>query len=151
SRVRTQMLETGPPIGIPIQLRIFGDDIQTLRELAQKLKGRMRDIQGTLDVNDDWGDPSFQMTLKVDSDRAALSGVTNQDVATTVGTGLSGTSISQLRERDRLIGIAMRLRPSERSELDDLNSLYVASSSSAVRVPLSQIASFQRQMITPKV
>jgi multidrug efflux pump subunit AcrB len=31
SRVRTQMLETGPPIGIPVQLRLFGDDIQTLR------------------------------------------------------------------------------------------------------------------------
>lgn len=151
SRVRTQMLETGPPIGIPVQLRIFGDDIQTLRDLAEKTKARMRDIPGTLDVNDDWGDPSFQMTLKVDSDRAALSGVTNQDVATTVGTGLSGTVISQLRERDRLIGIAMRLRPSERSELDDLDSLYVASSSNDVRVPLSQIATFERQMITPKI
>ena len=151
SRVRTQMLETGPPIGIPVQLRLFGDDIQTLRELAAQVKARMRAIPGTLDINDDWGDPSFQMTLKVNSDRAALSGVTNQDVATTVGTGLSGTSISQLRERDRLIGIAMRLRPSERSELDDLNSLYVASSSMDVRVPLSQIASFERQMITPKV
>jgi multidrug efflux pump subunit AcrB len=151
SRVRTQMLETGPPIGIPVQLRLFGDDIQTLRDLAAKVKACMRAIPGTLDVNDDWGDPSFQMTLKVDSDRAALSGVTNQDVANTVGTGLSGTSISQLRERDKLIGIAMRLRPSERSELDDLNSLYVASAAQDVRVPLSQIASLDRQMITPKI
>ncbi|MCL4222495.1 MAG: efflux RND transporter permease subunit [Phycisphaerales bacterium] len=151
SRVRTQMLETGPPIGIPVQLRIFGDDIQTLRDLAAQVKARMRAIPGTLDIHDDWGDPIFQMTLKVDSDRAALSGLTNRDVATTVSTGLSGTSISQLRERDKLVGIAMRLRPSERSELDDLNSLYVASASNDVRVPLSQIASFERQMITPKI
>ena len=111
----------------------------------------MRAIPGTLDINDDWGDPVFQMTLNVDSDRAALSGVTNQDVATTVGTGLSGLSISQLRERDKLIGIALRLRPSERSELDDLYSLYVANASKGVRVPLSQLASFQRQIITPKI
>jgi multidrug efflux pump subunit AcrB len=111
----------------------------------------MRTIPGTLDVNDDWGDPVFQLTLKVDPDRAALSGLTHQDVATTVGAGLSGLSISQLRERDRLIGIALRLRPSERSELDDLSSLYVAHSSNRVRVPLSQLASFERQIITPKV
>ena len=45
----------------------------------------------------------------------------------------------------------MRLRPSERSELDDLYSLYVANSSKGVRVPLSQIASFERQIITPKI
>jgi multidrug efflux pump len=151
SRVRTQMLETGPPIGIPVQLRIFGDDIQTLRDVAAQVKAKMRAIPGTVDVNDDWGDPVFQMTLKVDSDRAALSGLSNQDVATTVGTGLSGTTISQLRERDKLIGIALRLRPSERSELGDLSSLYVANSNKDVRVPLSQIASFRQQIITPKI
>jgi multidrug efflux pump subunit AcrB len=145
------MLETGPPIGIPVQLRIFGDDIQQLRQVAAQVKDRMRAIPGTLDINDDWGDPVFQMTLKVDSDRAALSGVTNQDVAATVGAGLSGLAISDLRERDKLIGIDLRLRPSERSELDDLSSLYVASATSGVRVPLGQIASFQRQIITPKI
>lgn len=151
SRVRTQMLETGPPIGIPVQLRIFGDDIQTLRQVAVQVKERMRAIPGTVDISDDWGDPVFQMTLKVDADRAALSGLTNQDVAATVGTGLSGLSVSQLRERDKLINLALRLRPSERSELDDLFSLNVANATSGVRVPLSQLASFERQMTTPKI
>jgi multidrug efflux pump subunit AcrB len=151
SRVRTQMLETGPPIGIPVQLRIYGEDIQALRGLAAEVKSRMRAIPGTVDVHDDWGDPVFQMTLKIDADRAVLSGLTNQDVATMVGTGLSGLSISQLRERDKLIGIALRLRPSERSQLADLFSLNVANASTGVRVPLNQIASFERQIITPKV
>lgn len=151
ARVRTQMLETGPPIGIPVQLRIYGEDIRTLRELSAKVKARLRAIPGTIDVHDDWGDPVFQMTLNTDPDRAALSGLTNQDVATTVGTGLSGLAISQLRERDKLIGIALRLRPSERSELGDLFSLNVVNATSGLRVPLSQIASFQRQMITPRI
>jgi peptidoglycan hydrolase-like protein with peptidoglycan-binding domain len=35
--------------------------------------------------------------------------------------------------------------------LDDLCSLYVANSSNGVRVPLSQLASFERQIITPKI
>ena len=50
----------------------------------------MRAIPGTTDISDDWGDPVFQMTLNIDSDRAAMSGLTNQDIATTVATGLSG-------------------------------------------------------------
>jgi multidrug efflux pump subunit AcrB len=134
SRVRTQMLETGPPVGIPVQVRVFGEDIRTLRELSAQIKARMRAIPGTIDVHDDWGDPVFQMTLKIDNDRAALSGLTNQDIATTVGTGLSGSSISQLRERDKLIPIALRLRPSERSQLDDLFSLNVVDASHAAFV-----------------
>jgi multidrug efflux pump subunit AcrB len=151
ARVRTQQLETGPPIGIPVQLRIYGPDVQGLRDLGAQVKARMRAIPGTTDISDDWGDPVFQMALNIDSDRAAMSGLTHQDIATTVGTGLSGLSISQLRERDKLIDIALRLRPSERSELDDLYSLNVINTTTGARVPLRQIASFQRQIITPKI
>jgi multidrug efflux pump subunit AcrB len=91
------------------------------------------------------------MTLNIDSDRAAMSGLTHQDIATTVGTGLSGLSVSQLRERDKLIDITLRLRASERSELDDLYSLNVINTGTGARVPLRQIASFQHQIITPKI
>jgi multidrug efflux pump subunit AcrB len=93
----------------------------------------------------------FQMTLNINPERAAMTGLTNQDVATLVGTGISGLDVSQLRERDKLIGIALRLRPSERSQLDDLFSLNVASTAANTRVPLRQIAAFERQLVTPKI
>ncbi|HZL98939.1 MAG TPA: efflux RND transporter permease subunit [Planctomycetota bacterium] len=151
ARVRTQMLETGPPIGIPVQLRIYGADTDTLRELASQVKTRLRSIPGIIDVHDDWGDPVFQMTLKIDSDRSAMSGLTHQDVASAVGTGLSGLSVSSLRERDRLIDIVLRLRPSERSHLDDLYSLNVVNAATGVGMPLRQLAAFEQELVTPKI
>jgi multidrug efflux pump subunit AcrB len=151
ARVRTQMLETGPPIGIPVQLRIYGADIEVLRELASQVKAKLRSIPGTIDVHDDWGDPVFQMTLKVDADRSAMSGLTHQDVASAVGTGLSGLSVSHLRERDRLIDIVLRLRPSERSRIDDLYSLNVTNAATGVGMPLRQLATFEREIVTPKI
>jgi multidrug efflux pump subunit AcrB len=151
ARVRTQMLETGPPIGVPVQLRIFGPDTEQLRTLAAQVKQRLRAMPGTLDVHDDWGDPVFQMTMDIQPDRAAMTGLTHQDVATVVSTGLSGLSVSQLRELDKLIDIDLRLRPSERSQLEDLFSLDIASTATGVRLPLRQIASFQPEVVTPKI
>jgi multidrug efflux pump subunit AcrB len=151
ARVRTQMLETGPPIGIPVQVRIYGADVEALRELAARVKTEMRSIPGTIDVHDDWGDPVFQMTLKVDSERAAMSGLTHQDVASAVGTGLSGLPISHLRERDKLIDLVLRLRPSERSRLDDLYSLNVVNAATGVAMPLRQLAEFDRELVNPEV
>jgi multidrug efflux pump subunit AcrB len=151
ARVRTQMLETGPPIGVPVQLRLYGPDIESLRGLAAQVKARLREIPGTTDIHDDWGDPVFQMTLDVNPERAALAGLTNQDVATVVQTGVSGLAVSQLREQDKLIDIALRLRPSERSRLDDLSSLPVAGTVSGSRVPLRQLAAFERKLVTPKI
>ena len=151
ARVRTQMLETGPPIGIPVQLRIYGADVETLRELAAQVKTTLRSIPGTIEVHDDWGDPVFQMTLKIDSDRSAMSGLTHQDVASAVGTGLSGLSVSHVRERDKLIDIVLRLRPSERSRLDDLCSLNVVNAATGEGLPVRQLAAFEREVVTPKI
>lgn len=151
ARVRTQMLETGPPIGVPVQLRLYGPDVDRLRDLAANVKARLRAMPGTLDVHDDWGDPVFQMSMDIQPDRAAVTGLTHQDVATVVGTGLSGLAVSQLRELDKLIDIDLRLRPSERSQLQDLFSLDIASTATGVRLPLRQIATFQPEVVTPKI
>lgn len=151
ARVRCQLLETGPPIGVPVQLRIYGPDAATLRQVASELKARLRSIPGTIDIHDDWGDPVFQMALKIDPDRTALSGLTHQDVATAVEAGLSGHSVGQIRKDDKLIDIMLRLRPSERARLDDLFSLTVVKTNAPVRMPLQQLARFEPQVVTPKI
>jgi multidrug efflux pump subunit AcrB len=151
ARVRCQQLETGPPIGVPVQLRIYGPEIQTLRQLASQVKARLRSIPGTIDIHDDWGDPVLQMALNIDADRTAMSGLTHEDVATAVNAGLSGYSVGQIRERDKLIDIMLRLRPSERSGLDDLFSMTTVNTKTGVRMPLQQLASFKPQMVTPKI
>lgn len=151
ARVRCQELETGPPIGVPVQLRLYGPEVGKLRELATELKNRLRSIPGTIDIHDDWGDPVFQMGLNIDADRTAMSGLTHQDVATAVDAGLSGFSVGQIRERDKLIDIALRLRPSERSRLDDLFSLTTVNTKTGTRMPLQQLASFEPQVVTPKI
>jgi multidrug efflux pump len=151
ARVRIQQLETGPPIGVPVQLRLYGPDIETLREVGEQVKACMRSIPGTIDIHDDWGDPVFQLTLKIDPDRAAMSGLTNQGIAATVATGLSGLAVSQMREMDKLIDIDLRLRSSERSQLDDLFSLNVVNAATGVRVPLRQFAKFKQEIVTPKI
>ena len=71
ARVRTQSSRPARPSASRCNCGIYGPDIQTLRELAAQVKARMRAIPGTIDIHDDWGDPVFQMTLKIDSDRAA--------------------------------------------------------------------------------
>lgn len=151
ARVRCQQLETGPPIGVPVQLRIYGPDTGTLRQVASDVKARLRSIPGTLDIHDDWGDPVFQMSLNIDADRTAMSGLTHQDVATAVDAGLSGYSVGQIREQDRLIDIMLRLRPLERTRLDDLFSLIAVNTKSGVRMPLQQLAKFEPQIVTPKI
>ncbi|MEN6457595.1 MAG: efflux RND transporter permease subunit [Thermoguttaceae bacterium] len=152
ARITIEELETGPPIGVPVQIRLFGDDITELRRLAAETKQQLRAIPGTDNIHDDWNAEVFQLVATIDPDRANLSaGITNEDVALLLQTGLSGTAATYLREEDRQIPITFRLRSDERSRIEELSSLDVVSAATNARVPISQIVKFSPQMVSPKI
>ena len=146
-----RQLETGKPIGIPVSLRLSGTDINVLRKLSVELQHIIFEQPNSARVRDNWGEPSMQVRLKVDPDRANLSGVTNLDVALSSAAGMSGLPVSTYRELDKQIPIVVRQRMEERAALTDVQSMYVYSLSSTQRVPLSQLSKVTTEMSLPKI
>ncbi|HTQ79953.1 MAG TPA: efflux RND transporter permease subunit, partial [Thermoanaerobaculia bacterium] len=146
-----RQLETGAPVGIPVSLRLSGEDIPTLRAYAAEVRAILRDTPGAARVRDNWGAESFAVTLRTDPDRANLAGVTNLDVAAASAAGMNGFTVATLREGDRQIPVVARLRPEERARLADVKNLYVYSSQSAQRVPLAAVSSIAYGLRTEKI
>jgi multidrug efflux pump subunit AcrB len=151
ARVTAKELEVGSPVGIPVSIRIVGDDIPTLRAVGQRLKRVFMDIPFTSQVQDNWGAESFAVKLDVDPDRASLAGVTNYDIAASAATALNGYQVGTLRDGDRQIPIVARLRVEERAQLGDLQNLYVVSNESSRRVALRQVSTLSTSMQPAKV
>jgi AcrB/AcrD/AcrF family/Pyridine nucleotide-disulphide oxidoreductase, dimerisation domain/Pyridine nucleotide-disulphide oxidoreductase len=146
-----RQLETGKAIGLPVAVRISGDDAARLRAEAERVKDIFRESPLTTRVRDDWGDESFTVRLRTDPDRANLAGVSNYDVAAASATAISGQRVTTLREGDKQIPVAARLRMEERAQLADINNLYVYSSQGAGRVPLGVVSSVEHEMQTEKL
>lgn len=151
ARIDVRQLETGKAVGIPVSIRLTGQDISTLRDLAQRTKSILEKTGITERARDDWGEESFNVRLQTDADRASITGVTNEDVATSSSSATRGQILTKLREDDKEIPVIARLRMEERAGLEDLNNLYVYSSQSAKKVPLRQVSSTEYQMQTEKV
>ncbi|WP_435018603.1 efflux RND transporter permease subunit [Tundrisphaera sp. TA3] len=151
ARVHVQALESGPPIGIPVQLRVMGPDVATIRRLGEQVKGFMREFPGAENVQDDWDPEALQIALRVDPDRANIAGVSHQDVAALMSGALSGYTATAIRERDRLIPVLFKLRPDERSRMEDMKTLNVVGSRNGARVPLDQISTFTPEFVAPKI
>jgi len=145
ARVDMRQLETGKPIGIPVQIRLMGDDIPTLRAEAERLKAVFRKIPFALRIRDDWGVDSFQTVFTMNQDRAAAAGVTASDLQTATAAAVDGLPVTMFREGDKQLPVLARLRMDERSELSRLDDLYVYSSKDARRVPLGQIATVEHK------
>ncbi|MBK9314661.1 MAG: efflux RND transporter permease subunit [Acidobacteria bacterium] len=151
ARIDVRQLETSRAIDSPVEVRISGQDIPTLRALADEVKSIFRTIPEADRIRDDWGAESFVANLEVESDKANLAGISNLDVAASSAVGMSGFEVTSLRESDQQIPIVVRLRVEERARLSDIQNLYVYALQSTAKVPLRQISGIDYQLQTEKI
>jgi len=160
ARVEVKQLQTNP-VDQPIQILLSNQsgvapgqeaqNLRTLRDLAAKVEDIFREVPTAARVHNDWGEETTSVRLEIDPDRANLAGVTNADVAQSATAALSGLQVTTLREGDKQIPVVVRLRPSQRAQLSDVQNLYVYSSQSTQRVPLLQISSIQNRLEFQKI
>ncbi|HCO07800.1 MAG TPA: multidrug transporter AcrB, partial [Acinetobacter ursingii] len=141
-RTRVSLLENGPPVGYPLQYRVSGEDINLVREWAQKVAKVMGQNPNTTNVHLDWGEPSKIIQLNIDQDRARQMGVTSQDLANFLNSSITGAVINQYREKRELIEIRLRGDQKERVDVASLSSLAIPTSHGN-SISLAQIAKIQ--------
>ena len=138
-RGRVKLLPNGPPVPYPVQFRVVGSDPQVLRERADEVKAVFRASSNTRGVNDNWNESVKVLRLEVDQSKARTLGVTSQSIAQASRTILSGSTVGQFREGDKLIDIVLRQPVDERSTITDIANAYLPTVSGK-SIPLTQIA-----------
>ncbi|RZF56697.1 efflux RND transporter permease subunit [Acinetobacter halotolerans] len=141
-RTRVSLLENGPPVGYPLQYRISGEDLGTVRQWAQQVSKVISEDPNTTNVHLDWGEPSKIIAIEIDQDRARQLGVSSVDLANFLNASITGTVMNQYREKRELIEIRLRGDQTERAEVASLASLSVPTSNGTT-VPLAQIAQIE--------
>lgn len=141
-RTRVSLLENGPPVGYPIQFRVSGEDLNTVRQRAQLVSQAVSENSNVANVHLDWGEPSKVISLEIDQDRARQMGVSSLDLANFLNSSISGAVINQYREKRELIDIRLRGDKAERIDVGSLESLAVPTTNGGT-VPLAQIANIQ--------
>ena len=138
-RGRVKLLPNGPPVAYPVQFRMMGPDPQRVRAYADQVKALLRAHPAMRGVNDNWNEQIKTLRLEIDQDKARALGVSSQAIAQSARTGLSGVTVGQYREGDKLVDIVLRQPADERQAITDLANSYVPTASGR-SIPLTQIA-----------
>ena len=142
ARTRVLRLENGPPVGYPVQFRVSGEDIATVRALAREVAAVGRTDPASRNVHLDWEEPSKVVRLAIDQDRARVLGVSSREVASFLQSALTGVPVSVYRDDDELIDIVLRGDDTARARLSALDSLAMPTAGGGT-VPLNQVARFE--------
>ena len=147
---RVSPLEMGPPIGWPLQWRVVGPDLETLRSNALKLAEIVASHPGAKRVHFDWIEPARQLRIQIDQDSARRLGLTSQALANTLSTAVSGSTVTQLRDDIYLINVVARADARDRIALDTLATLQVPVPGGRTAA-LSSFATFSYEQEQPQI
>ena len=111
-----------------------------LMQIGDKVKKQLTGVYGTKNVNDNWGPKIKKFLVDIDQTKAQRAGVTNQDIAISLKTVMSGFRTGEFREDDKTIPIEMRGENSEEQTLASLETLSIYAQNSGISVPLVQVA-----------
>ncbi|HCY63672.1 MAG TPA: CusA/CzcA family heavy metal efflux RND transporter [Oxalobacteraceae bacterium] len=123
-----------------IALKIYGDDLDTLRGLAEGLRGRLANVPGLVDLSVERQVLIPQIKVRIDYRKAAQYGLSPGQVLTALQTLSEGTRITQVVDGPRRFDLMVRLPDDSRSPQDLAR---VMLDSPAGRIPLSSVATVE--------
>ncbi len=126
----------------PIEVKLFGDDVHVLQSEATKVAGIIKTVPGVVDVFDGIviSGPSFVM--QVDPERAALAGLTVEDIEGELESIVQGKVESSIPEGEKIINIRVTFPDQYHRDIDTIKKMTI-SSSDGVLIPLGDVASFE--------
>src|SRR5882757_4430265 len=145
ARIEVKDFEQGPPIEAPIAIRLFSEDLDTLRSLAFRVEDLLKRTPGTLYVKNELTTLKTDVKVKVNKEKAGILGVPASEIDRTVRLAVAGLDIGKFRkENGDDYNINVCLPRAQRQSLDALDKVYV-SAYNGNSIPLSQLADVQLQ------
>ena len=129
--------------GRPITIEIKGEELEVMEDIARKIEAKLEKIPGIFGIEDDVPEPSPEVRINVDKDKAALYNISVVDLARIAQMVLRGYIPSTYKEKGHEIDIRVRLREEDRDTYDELYRIRINSPVGGM-IPLKTVAAFER-------
>ncbi len=130
----------GPPVRATVVAEIYGPDYNRQREIAQDIKALFAKTDQVVDIDDSVKEKQDKYQLIVDKEKAALAGISTEQIVQTLRLSVAGMAVSTLHrpEAKNPVAIMLRLPKGDRADLSDMDKVYLTSPQGS-QVPLSSL------------
>jgi cobalt-zinc-cadmium resistance protein CzcA len=139
--VKFRMMELIEGIGVrsDVGIKIYGEDIDTLKQTADAIARIVQGVRGAADVKVEQITGLPLLSVRLRRGDLARYGINVDEAQRVIQTAIAGTTVSRVIEGDRRFDLTVRLTPEARRDEEDIGNLLV-DAPNGERVPLSQIA-----------
>jgi outer membrane protein TolC len=141
AKVFAKELQQGDVMEAPVEVRIVGDDLETIRSIGDQVQNILNHTPGAIYVHTDWHQDQMVAGVDLDQEVANRLGFTNTTVANELAGSFEGETVSTYWEGDRDVDINLRLDSPQRQTFQNVSDTYLLSPITGARVPVNAVAS----------
>jgi multidrug efflux pump subunit AcrB len=138
-RIDVKQFEQGEEYGAPVEVRLVGPELATLRDYGDQIRAIAEKLPGATQVRDNFRD-GFAIDLEVNKEVANRLGLATALIAAQVRTGFGGWPVTELREHDAAVPVVLRLDPERREDFSSLESFMLGAALTNAPVPVNEVA-----------
>jgi len=151
AKIEVKDFEQGPPVDAPVSIRIIGDNLDTLRALADRVEDTLRRVPGTIYVGNDLDVMKSDLRVRIHTEKARAMGIQTADIDRTIRLAVSGIPIARYTDAegedyDIVVGTAQR----GYATLASLDGIFV-NNAQGTPIPLSQVATIGFETSPPVI
>ncbi len=135
ARVLVRKLEQGPPFDAPVEVRIFGDDLAQLQDIGNQIRTMLSENVYVTHTRSDLGSSIPKLSLNLDQGLMRETQLTPKEVSKFLYTCLEGAKAGSFFDQGEQIPVHVRVDYSNRSIVETLSAMTIASPKQAVPTP----------------
>lgn len=143
AKVEVKNFEQGPPINAPLEIRLFGDNLDTLRTLASRVETMLEQTKGTIYINNPVMHLKSDIKVDINKEKAQMLGVPTVTIDRTVRLAVAGLTVGKFSDTNGDdVEILLTKGNAGTPTLNALENLYVNTQQGRA-VPLKQVANLK--------
>ncbi|MGX9932438.1 efflux RND transporter permease subunit [Virgibacillus salarius] len=147
AEITVSSMDSGMSMGEPIQIKLKGPEHEVLTELADQVVDEISTVDGIYNPESAASDGVPQMNITVDKDKAAMYGLTQEQVLGQVQLQFTGQVATKYREDGQEMDVSLMYPEDQRSSIEDLHDMKIQTMQGST-ISLDEVAEF-KQMSGP--
>ncbi len=142
-KIEVKDFEQGPPVEAPVAIRIFGDNLDSLRVLASRAESILKNTPGAIYVKNEVGVLKSDLRLRINTDKSRSMGIQTADMDKTVRLAVAGLEVGKYtNEKGDEYNILVNAPREKFATLSTFNGIYINNAMGSA-VPLNQVADLE--------
>jgi len=150
AKIEVKNFEQGPPVVAPVEVRLYGDNLDTLRAHSLRVEDLIQNTDGTIYINNPLKNLKSDLEVDINKEKAGMLGVPTADIDKDVRLAVAGLDVGKMTDDEGdSYDILVTKEKSDLQSMDAFKNLYV-NNYKGTAIPLNQISTL-KFVTTPAV